>query len=86
MSGQPVRSYSDSRRVELSPRGDGVFVCTPCHGVRVFFPLDEARVGAHLTAPCPRDGRELLLELAADEQTESGLRPVWTDLEEEAGS
>jgi len=38
-----------------------------------------ALVGAHLSPGCPRDGRQLLLELVADEGAESGLRAVWTD-------
>lgn len=56
---------------------------TPCHGVRVFFPLDEAVAGATLSPVCPRDGQELLLELEADEQAGAGLRAVWTDLDDE---
>ncbi len=74
-----------SGRVEPSLRGDGVFVFTPCHGVRVFLPLEDALVGAHLSPVCPRDGRQLLLELAADACAESGLRAVWTDVDEGGG-
>ena len=40
MTGERREPHSDPDRgrVESSPRGDGVFVFTPCRGVRVFFP------------------------------------------------
>ena len=71
-------------RVEPSSRHDGLFVVTPCHGVRVFVPLEDALVGAQLSPVCPRDDRRWLLELVADEGAASGLRAVWTDPDEEA--
>ncbi len=71
--------HPNSERVGTVPEGDAVVVCTPCHGARVFLPLDEAVPGMVLDPVCPRDGRKWLLELVADDYVESGLRPVWTD-------
>ena len=72
-----------SGRVQPSVRRDGVFVFTPCHGVRVFVPLEDTLAGVHLSPVCPREGRQVLLELAADESAACGLRALWTDPDEE---
>jgi len=80
---EPNGSHPDSKRVEFTTKGDGVYVQTPCHGTRVLFPSDEAVPGAVLRTVCPRDGREWLVELVADDETETGLRPVWTDPEDQ---
>jgi len=79
-------SGPEAGRVVASVRGDGVFVVTPCHGVRVFLPHEDALVGAQLSPVCPLDDRRWLLELVADEGAASGLRAVWTvpDQEETA--
>lgn len=74
MSAQPG-SHPDSARVEHVKNAVAVF--TPCHGVRVLFPPDEAVVGNPLSIVCPRDGTEWDLHLVTDKASEGQLRPVW---------
>lgn len=75
----------DPERVERALEGDALLVWPPCHGRRVLLPLDQPLLGAKLEVVCPEGGEAWLLELVADERAESGLRPVWTDLEDEVG-
>jgi len=69
----------DPAEVISVPEGDCVLLHTPCHGAEVFVPIAQAVLGATLSAVCLRDGRELILELVADEGAASGLRAVWTE-------
>jgi len=79
---EPDGRNPDSDRVEFTVSHDGVYLSTPCHGVRVFFPVEDAVAGATLNSLCPRDGQEWLVELVADEEAESGLRAVWTEADQ----
>ncbi|MGH8932690.1 MAG: hypothetical protein ACRDZO_19205 [Egibacteraceae bacterium] len=74
--------HPDSARVERVPEGDAVIVFTACHGVRVFFPLDQARPEAVLRPVCRRCGQTLALELVSDDEAEHGLLPMWTEPED----
>lgn len=76
---EPNGNHPDSGRADPVPGGDAYLVYTPCHGHPVFLPIDEAVPGARLGVVCPHSGEAWLVELVADGQAESGLRPVWTD-------
>ncbi len=83
--GEPNGKHPDSDRVEAVPEGDAILVCTPCHGHRVLFPIDEAVAGARLDVICLVGAEVWLVDLVADGQAETGLRPVWTQAKPEAG-
>jgi hypothetical protein len=70
-------THPDSERVERVI--DAMVVFTPCHGLRVLFPLEQAVPEAVLRLVCPRDGVDWIVELVADSSADSGLRAVWPD-------
>ena len=77
-----TREPHTTGNLERTPEGDGVVVFPPCcEGARVFVPLDEALPPANSQLVCPIRGHDWLVELVADETTQCGLRPVWTDRE-----
>ena len=78
--------HPDSERVEILPGTGRVRVFTPCHGAPVQFPRQRAVPGAKLGVVCPDSGEGWMLELAADETTASGLRPLWAGTDGDEGS
>ncbi len=70
----------DSSRVDRAAEGDAILVYPPCHGRRVFVPIEEAVPGgARVRLVCPKGGEGWLVAFVADAEAESGLHAVWTD-------